>query len=134
MLTLRQCVAQVESSGKTTAVRYEPRWTPKNQSAFIAKNGWMDTLTVNMLLQSSWGKYQVMCDNLYGVMNYQGTLNNFYASETAQDAIFGKFCESIGFGQYADSPLNEVPNLDLFALRYNGSEVYATSLNKVAGI
>jgi len=130
MLTLREAVAQVESSGRTSAIRFEPRWKPLHQQEFIKQNGWVDTLTADTFLQTSFGKYQVMCDNLYGMIGYQKPINVFYANEAEQDDVFQQFAIKIGFGAYTTTLVNEVPNLDSFALRYNGSVVYANSLLK----
>ncbi len=134
MKTLREAVALVESSNNTNAARYEVRWTPKNQSNFLKYNGWMDETTVDVLLQTSFGKYQIMCDVLYSdEIGYTGKLNDFYDSESLQEEYFEKYCESIGFGGDVDKPINLIPNLLEFAVRYNGSPAYAISLRRVAG-
>ena len=133
MITLRQAVAHVESSGRTSAVRYEPAYTPSphSQQVFSQYNGWTDSLTIDTLLKSSFGKYQIMADNLYNMINYTKPLNEFWASEAEQDDVFQQFCVKIGFGAYTQTDVTQVPNLDTFARRYNGSIVYATSLLNV---
>ena len=133
-ILLSDVVAQVESGGCLDAIRYEPTYTPSenavNNAIKYASGCWISATTAKMLCMTSWGKYQIMGSNLYGVMSYQKTLVNFLRSTYDQYAIFNEF---IAKGGFTDQPINGMDSAELnrFALYYNGSIIYAASLKAV---
>ena len=132
IILLSDCVAYVESRNNPLAMRYEPtyQFNPANIDKAIAHatGGWIDTDTAAMILSTSWGAYQIMGDNLY-TLGYQGTIAEFLTTEALQLDYFNRFIQSIGFSNAAFSSMDG-QELDNFAMRYNGSPVYANSLQK----
>ncbi len=130
-ILLSDVVAWVESGGNILAMRYEPLWIPQNASAVKASAvaGYMDEATADMICKCSWGKYQIMGDNLYGPLGFKSTLFDLLSSPSLQLELFRKF---IGLHGFNDAPfLTMLPNdLIRFAMAYNGSAVYADSLRK----
>lgn len=132
MILLSDCVAQVESANNPLAMRYEPDYLPTLTSIQLtqkfASNGYMDTITARMIASTSWGKFQIMGANLYSVLKYEDTIVSFLSDVGSQLAAFQSFIAHLGF---TDGPFKHMSETALlkFARLYNGSEVYAQSLN-----
>lgn len=130
-ILLSQCVAQVESAGNLLAMRYEPDATPTPASIQAVRShavgGYMDFTTARMVASTSWGMYQIMGFNLWSTLHYSKTLTEYLTSARDQRAAFEKFINKIGF---TDGPfaLMSITEVDKFAGLYNGSQVYAASL------
>ena len=133
MILLSDCVSQVESSGNPSAMRYEPDYNPTLSSIQsvqkYATGGYMDLITARMVASTSWGEFQIMGANLWGVLNYQKTMMDYLSSPADQLVAFHKFIAQIGF---TDGPFKLMSETALlrFARFYNGSEVYAESLKR----
>ena len=132
-IMLSDCVAYVESRNNAKAMRYEPTYKFDSANVYIASDyatgGWIDTTTAAMIVATSWGAYQIMGDHLYG-QGYRGTIVDFLNNQQGQQKdAFDTFLETIGF---IDVPFDtlDTAKLDKFALRYNGSPVYAQSLEE----
>jgi len=130
-ILLSDVVAQVESSDCPGAIRYEPGYQPSplgvGQAARYASGSWMDNATARIIAKTSFGRFQIMGDNLYNAMQYTGTIWDFVAWPAKQLEIFNLFIQR---GKFKDAPFAGLvkSELDAFALYYNGSRVYADSL------
>lgn len=137
MILLSDVVAQVESAGNLLAMRFEPDYVPsmvgiQNCQNYVV-NGYIDYKTARNICQTSYGKYQIMGDNLFNELNYKNTLFNYLSSEENQLLTFSEFIKKIGFEniEFNLIPKNELNN---FAIHYNGSVVYANSLENAYGV
>lgn len=134
-ILLSDVVAQVESSNNPLSMRYEPGYQPSVRGmrlvADLAVNGFMDQITAGVICKTSWGAYQIMGDNLYDMMDYRFTLFSFLSSPQKQLDIFTAFVQRGKFG-FANPAFTQLTNAELsaFAEYYNGSVVYAESLQK----
>ena len=129
---LSEVVAQVESSGNPLAMRYEPAWNPQNEmnAQHYATGGWIDEPTAAMICKTSWGKYQIMGDNLYGALGYGGTIVEFLNNPLCQLRYFQAFLRMIGFSDTEFSLMTEAEKV-AFGAAYNGNgPVYAQALDK----
>lgn len=134
MIRLSDCVKQVESSGNYLAMRFEPTYTPtpSSQQAVqkYASGGYMDMTTARMICQTSWGAFQIMGANLYGNLDCQTTLATYLQnSANIQLSMFNRFIQQIGFSDGPYKLMSQKARLR-FARLYNGSEVYAHSLDE----
>ena len=131
LIMLSEVVAQVESANNPFSMRFEPAWIPHNELAAqkYATGGWIDEPTAAMICKTSWGKYQIMGDNLYGQLGYDGSLVDYLISPIRQLKYFQSFLRTIGFSDVDFSALSN-SQLDAFAMKYNGSAVYADSLRR----
>ena len=132
MIMLSEVVAQVESSNNLNSMRYEPAWNPQNEMAAqkYATGGWIDEPTAAMICKTSWGKYQIMGDNLYGALQYTGTIVDFMTNALRQLRFFQAFLREIGFSDALFGEMSSAQILD-FAEKYNGNgPVYAQALDK----
>ncbi len=132
IVKLSDCVAYVESSFNPLAMRFEPAWQPSQEAVDAitrhAVNGYMDGPTGRVIAATSWGKYQIMGQNLYTTCGYGGTINSYLNDENGvQYETFKKFLASIGFEDGPFNPSN-APFNRRFAIAYNGSPVYSQSL------
>lgn len=132
MIMLSDVVAQVESSNNPLSMRYEPAWVPHNEvnAQKYAANGWIDEPTAAMICKTSWGKYQIMGDNLYGTLQYTGTIVDFMTNTLRQLRFFQAFLRGIGFSDGLFGEMSSVQILD-FAEKYNGNgPAYAQALQR----
>ena len=136
MISLSDCVAQVESANNPCAMRYEPDYVPTLNSIQLTQKfataGYMDTITARMIASTSWGKFQIMGANLYAVLKYEDTLVSFLSDVGSQLAAFQSFIGHLGFTDGPFAMMGEASLLK-FARLYNGSEVYAESLKHAYG-
>ena len=132
LIMLSEVVAQLESSNNLLSMRYEPAWTPQHDqsAASYATGGWIDEVTAAMICKTSWGKYQIMGDNLYGELGYDGTIVDFLNSPLRQLRYFQAFLRTIGFSDTEFSLMTEAEKV-AFGAAYNGNgPVYAQALYK----
>ncbi len=145
VITLAEVIAEVESSNDQFAIRYEPvvHLRFKNMDSddddyyilediMIRNNCNLSTACV--LAAMSFGKYQIMGENLYD-NQIKTTLNvvSYCGDEEAQDEAFERFIAGIGFT--SDLPFFSISNEDRlkFATHYNGPgnpEAYVKAMNK----
>jgi hypothetical protein len=132
MILLSQVVAQVESSGDIFALRYEPTYEPSSASIVAcrsAASSYMSVESARMICKTSWGRYQIMGDNLYGsAIQLRDNIIQYASNEILQLHSFATFIGSLGFQDVDFATLSEL-DLQKFALAYNGSLIYADSLN-----
>ena len=131
LIMLSEVVAQLESSNNLLSMRYEPAWTPQHDqsAASYATGGWIDEVTAAVICKTSWGKYQIMGDNLYGALGYDGTIVEFLNSPLRQLRYFQAFLRTIGSADVVFSAMSEADKV-AFGAAYNGNgPVYAQALN-----
>jgi len=132
-IKLSDVVAQVESGGSILAMRYEPAYSPPEASVeacIAAASTYIDYITALTICKTSWGKFQIMGGNLYSApLSLSENILRYATDEALQLATFNKFIETIGFENVEFSTLT-ANQLNRFALAYNGSIVYAQSLQK----
>lgn len=130
-ILLSDVVAEVESSNSPWAIRFEPGYQPSANGISGAKNyasgTWMDSNTAHMICQTSWGRCQIMGDNLYNELGYANSIWHFVETPSDQLAMFRLFIKK---GKFSDAPFETLTkaDLDAFALYYNGAIVYADAL------
>lgn len=130
---LSDVVAETESAGKIDAMRFEPsvfqRLAPQRNIVRYGSTEIMTLETSRVLGSMSFGAYQIMGYNLYGVCQYARPLTEYLTNESQQLFSFAKFIEH---GKFDDNEFEVyVENNDLllrFSKFYNGSEHYASSL------
>lgn len=133
-ILLSDCVARVESSDNPLAMRFEPGYQPSAKGEANAKSyatgGYVSQNTAIAICQFSYGRYQIMGDNLYNELNYQHSLIAFLTSGMVQLYTFKQFLKLGGFSDVDFSTLTQ-EELVAFGDYYNGNgTVYAQSLIK----
>lgn len=131
--TLSELVAQVESGNQPFACRYEPGFAKyvtresmvKIRSAY--KPAWMSEATARALLMFSWGRYQIMGENLYA-LGLDINLVHFQNDLSLQDHFFWSYCRSRKIVYSLEEVLNDEKKRLDFALKYNGGTNYAKKL------
>lgn len=142
--TLSQLIAQVETGNNPWAMRYEPAFTVEASaisSAVKAIHPDCSFWTARVILCTSWGKYQIMGENLYA-QGLTGWPGEFLADDAHQDMAFLAYVQQnkINLGIDALFHSGDDANIELFARRWNGpgnidayvarmKQVYAESAN-----
>ncbi len=131
LIKLSDVVAHVESGGNPVAMRYEPTYNPSEtgiSNAFkFATGSYISAETAKMICMTSWGLYQIMGDNLYNVLTMKQDIVVFLNDILLQLTFFEHFISKIGF---VDGLFGEMSpeQIDEFAVKYNGSILYAEAL------
>jgi hypothetical protein len=141
---LGQIIMHVESSGFSGALRFEPKVYDGIKSvetgpefdtiAKIARLNICNIDTARILYATSFGLYQIMGYNLYG-MGLHRSISDFLAGPNArilQDAMFAKFLAGRGINFTWKEMLVDPDKLNLFALHYNGSLAYGGRMKAIA--
>lgn len=135
-IALAEVVAIVESDGNSSAIRFEPGvyatfkltddQTANSIGALIRQIEGIHNCspdTARVILSSSWGRFQVMGETLYG-NGYGSGIVAYLSSDADQIASFETFCRFAGM---ADADLADCswllgtdPRALQFATRYNG--------------
>lgn len=131
-ILLSDVVAATESSDSPLAMRFEPGYQPSALGESNAKKyataSYCNQNTAIAICQFSYGRYQIMGDNLYNELDYQQTLVSFLTSGVAQLVMFKKFIDKGGFQDVAFDTMTDA-ELVAFGDYYNGAgNVYAHSL------
>ena len=140
-MNLQQAIAIVESSNNSHAMRFEPgvfgSLTPTQLTPIALACGYMSQPTKEMVGATSWGLYQLMGFNIWGVCGYQSDLVAFLTHAADQDACLHTFVDSLGdgFSALLDQEVSQIPlpTLQAFGDRYNGNgAAYAQALIRAA--
>lgn len=124
-------ISAIESSGSAKAVRFEPQVFDTYQRmqakpaflATIARLHEADSDTAMAIASTSWGKYQLMGENLYQ-LGYADTVFAFADSDTAQLFYMGEFLTQRGLNVTWASLAGDSHALERFGTLYNGSSAY----------
>ena len=133
ILTTSQLIAQVESGDLPGALRFEPGFkkylTGKSITRCIQahKPAYMNGTTASTLLCFSYGRYQIMGENIYA-LGYSGTLIDFICSDALQLEFFNKYVESRKIDYSLQRIIADKSARENFARRYNGSVLYAETM------
>lgn len=130
MITLEQIVAQVESGGFSHAYRFEPVLyqhrdeMPRQIILDIMRIHHCNQLSAAVIYSSSYGLYQIMGMNLYGPLEYKGTIFDYCMSEDDQNAAFEQFTRVIRTStkeaSWDGSQFTDNDAFQRFARFYNG--------------
>lgn len=136
--TLAQLIAQVESNGNLYAVRFEPAYRPNDlhvRKMVMAAD--CSTHTAAVLCTMSWGKYQIMGDNLIKLGMIISPIK-FVQDESMQDDFFHRYLAS---NRMQDWSLVDVMNnpvmLNNFVRAWNGSanvQAYALRMKNIMAL
>ena len=135
-ITLSRLVAQVESDNQPQATRYEPGFakyvTQRSIDAIkrAYKPAYMNDTTAKTLLMFSWGRHQIMGENLY-VLGLQVPLHVYQADDAQQESMFRAYCDSRNIAFSIFDLIGDENKRKTFARKYNGSELYADRLMNV---
>jgi hypothetical protein len=136
--TTSRLIALVESGDNKYAVRYEPTWryvTVGLRERFVRAHREMmvSKATSQMMLSTSWGKFQMMGSVLYE-LGYNGKLLDFATSETLQEIWFDKFLTNRDINFTFDELMTDGRKRYRFAHRYNGDTtgVYESRMIEIA--
>ena len=130
---LAEAIARIESSCCDSALRFEPAYSP-SPAAFDAldKICTWSSATKHFALASSWGRYQIMGDNLYDTCGVTLDPIAYCADRVAQDAAFYEFLKADGLETLTAAQLASSLALRVrFARSYNGPgnvDAYALSI------
>lgn len=127
--TISELIAQAESNNRLSALRFEPSYHPTEYAypKITKYHPGLSKSTYDTILASSWGKYQIMGDNLY-MLGLRSTILDFWQDETLQDQYFNGFIKSREIDFTLEEILNDKEKRDKFSHRYNGSTVYGERL------
>lgn len=134
MILLSDVIAENESSQNPLSMRFEITYNPslngiKNAQEY-ATAGYMDINTARMICQTSWGKFQIMGDNIYNLLNINITLLDYLSDKNnIQLNAFNMFIRHIGFTNCEYSMMSE-RDKEKFAQAYNGSLQYIEGMNE----
>ena len=134
---LCKVIAEIESSGSARALRFEPRvyrvysLSHKSITDIVAAIHNCSHDTANVIAATSFGAYQIMGFNLY-TFGYRKSIFDFVASVADQLEYFDAFLTRSNINFTLDHLLKTPHDLMRFAYLYNGSEVYARSIQTTA--
>lgn len=118
--TLSDLIALVESNNNPFAMRYEPAFLPQPQAVnSLASKTHCSLSTAQIILKTSWGKFQIMGQSLYdlGFVDWPGVM---LANGGLQTQLFGEYCTRRGINFTLDEIINSSNKRALFAKYYNG--------------
>lgn len=90
----------------------------------------MSYMTGETFCSTSFGLYQIMLENVYG-MGYAGTVLDFWKNPDVQLIYFTKFLELRNINYSLDDILNDKVKRDDFSHHYNGALTYGDRLLKI---
>lgn len=132
--TLSQLIAQIESGDVPWAVRIEPAFKPSvqaiNNCIAAHKPAYMNRGTAEMICRSSWGRYQIMGENLYTICKVRMPVAHFVADDDAQLQAFHAHNKAKGI-DYDLADMRDEAKRVHFARRYNGSAAYAKKITEL---
>lgn len=139
---LSYIISQVESSGFSGALRFEPKVyeTVKGRGAnahFVPEIASLNHCTVEtaeVIYSTSFGLYQIMGYNLYrlGLHRPVSEFQNGVQSRVLQDTAFARFLSDRNILFTVEEMRADPAKLVRFAEHYNGSEAYADRMRQVA--
>lgn len=118
-------VALVESANEPYAMRYEPEFMPN--LSFVteyAKQCRVSYATAHVCLSTSWGKYQIMGNNLWS-FGMSISMPEYCANVKTQDKYFQIFLIKTGLEQITkdyQSFISDESKMMVFASKYNGPD------------
>lgn len=135
--TLSDFIAQVETNDQMHAIRFEPGFAKYVTEASIracisyASPSVMSRATAMVLLQTSWGRHQIMGENLYA-LGFKGRLFDYLRDIIWQEFFFSEYCKSRKIDYSLEEVLRNLNCRERFAIKYNGSRDYMLRIRQVA--
>lgn len=118
--TLAQLIALVESNNNPLAVRFEPAHKPEPYFVtHMMELARCSFTTATTLCAMSWGKYQIMGDNLVSLGLAVSPLA-YVHDDAMQDAFFNKFAGADHLTLTLQDVLDDIQKRQIFARLYNG--------------
>jgi hypothetical protein len=129
--TLSELVAQLESANKSFALRFEPHYQPSQANVLkcAGLNG-CNYSTAEMICRCSWGLFQIMGDNLYS-LGLDVPISQYWINTDLQASYFHRFLAAKKIDFELDEILADKSVRERFALKYNGSLLYAERLMNI---
>lgn len=130
-VTTGAIISRIESRSKYSAIRFERRvfnaitnsgGNSTTEKIRVVHSCSQDT--AKCLYSCSFGAYQLMGFNIWGILEYSGKYADLVANHQVQDNLFQAFLINKGIAYSPQDLLDPVKRL-AFALRYNGSKTYA---------
>lgn len=119
--TLSQLAAQVESGNNPGALRFEPAFRPSAEAIINCKKAnACSNATALVLCAMSFGKYQIMGENLWGLLGYTVDAAHYLNNEDLQDSSYWNFCQRKGIGFSLIEVLHDPAKRLQYARLYNG--------------
>lgn len=132
--TLAQLIALVESNNNPLAVRFEPAHKPEPYFVMhMMELVQCSYATATTLCAMSWGKYQIMGDNLVSLGLTVSPLA-YVHDEAMQDAFFEKFAGADHLTLTLQDVLTSPQKRMMFARLYNGPSNIAGYANRIADV
>jgi hypothetical protein len=126
-MNLYQLISRIESADNQWATRYEPHVHDRakagkyaSQVKAAAKANQCSRDTARVIIATSWGLYQIMGFNLYGVLGWKQSVGEFMAHDHGQEQIFHKYCLLSNIWKDGDINAGDEDWLFKFAKAYNG--------------
>lgn len=127
MLTLADVVARVESNNNPSAIRFERSTFERLEGSAdhrvqelvftIAKANSCSHATAAMIAATSWGRFQIMGETLYGICRFTASIASFLCG-VSQAACFDAFL--VHYDIFAADVLFDRAERRRFATIYNG--------------
>lgn len=120
--SISQLIALVESNGDINALRFEPAYHPDPKGIFQARvtQPGLSFQTYETICSCSWGKYQIMGDNLF-MLGLKQPIAEYWRDASLQDVFFNRFCCGRNIAYTLDEILNDDKKRLDFAHHYNGN-------------
>ena len=131
MITLAECIAEVESAGNQNALRFEPVvWRHLDNHPFVngeffeAAGGWIDSDTSAMIAATSFGLYQILGVNIWNG-SYKGTMCEYLSDLSVQAACLRDFFihNLPNYDPFGDASKLTMADLQTIGRIYNGNAV-----------
>lgn len=131
MITTSEVIAQIESSGRIDAMRFEPSMFKRistvaydkavyNIIHSIFRYNFCDLSTSEVIYCTSWGMFQLMGFNIYGRMQYTKSIIEFCSDPNIQEKFFNTFLMDNNINFTPTDLMNDPEKLREFARIYNG--------------
>lgn len=138
MKTISELIAKVESNGVQWAMRYEAHFKPSvaaiNNCIAAHRPAFMSRSTAEMICKTSWGKFQIMGENLYTICGLKCDVNSYMCDADLQEETFFRFLEKRDINYSVEQLLADAGKMSKFARRYNGSTSYVKTLRIALGV
>jgi hypothetical protein len=125
-MILLDCIALVESSNNSGALRFEqelfesdPSWVQGQVSKIMGANKCSEA-TALMIASTSWGKFQMLGANLYSFAQGDVPLQSIFSNDALQQELFGLFIKPRGYDPNEAIDDWEGERFGAFAKFYNG--------------
>lgn len=131
---IHELIARVESANNQYAMRYEPAFIPSEKAVkqcAALQGSYISMSTAKIICCTSWGMFQIMGENLYGLLNVKYPVGKFLCYPELQKKAFYSFLEVRKINYSLQELMNDSEKLDKFSVTYNGSKIYGQRLKGI---